>query len=155
MKTACPHCGQHYEVGAEKLGGEADCTSCGRRFVLRALAEPAGVHCPYCCGEILPGAKKCRHCGEWLDAEARPRSQVIYCLLGVFGGFAGFHNLYAKEIVGRASIKWVILFFGVILGRAYHSGWVVLWALFLNEIISLFDIAGCHNRVGVTQDQKR
>lgn len=23
--------------------------------------------CPFCAEEILPDAKKCKHCGEWLD----------------------------------------------------------------------------------------
>lgn len=30
--------------------------------------------CPYCGGEIMSTAKKCKHCGEWL--EERPRSTV-------------------------------------------------------------------------------
>lgn len=28
--------------------------------------------CPYCGGEIMSAAKKCKHCGEWL--EARPQN---------------------------------------------------------------------------------
>ncbi len=28
--------------------------------------------CPYCGEEIMATAKKCKHCGEWLDEEMRP-----------------------------------------------------------------------------------
>ncbi len=24
-------------------------------------------YCPHCNGEIMPGARKCKHCGEFLD----------------------------------------------------------------------------------------
>lgn len=39
--------------------------------------------CPYCAEEILVDAKKCKHCGEYLDAElkfkneAKPQTQSI------------------------------------------------------------------------------
>lgn len=30
------------------------------------------TRCPYCGEEILVGAKKCKHCGEWLDPNSKP-----------------------------------------------------------------------------------
>ena len=32
----------------------------------------ATKNCPYCGEEILAGAKKCKHCGEWLEEEIKP-----------------------------------------------------------------------------------
>ena len=39
MKTACPNCGQHFEIEAENIGCTAQCTSCGKDFVIQALQD--------------------------------------------------------------------------------------------------------------------
>ena len=31
--------------------------------------------CPYCAEEILAAAKKCKHCGEFLDTETRKEKE--------------------------------------------------------------------------------
>ena len=36
--------------------------------------------CPHCGGEILAVAKKCKHCGQWLDENApKPSLTLIRC----------------------------------------------------------------------------
>ena len=36
--------------------------------------------CPHCGGEILAVAKKCKHCGQWLDEDApKPSPATIRC----------------------------------------------------------------------------
>ncbi len=39
MKTACPNCGQHFEIEQEHIGSIAQCTSCGKDFVIQILQE--------------------------------------------------------------------------------------------------------------------
>lgn len=36
---------------------------------------PETKKCPYCSEEILADAKKCKHCGEYLDDALRPKVQ--------------------------------------------------------------------------------
>lgn len=40
--------------------------------------------CPYCSGDIPAGAKKCKHCGEWLKENKRGISIVWKIILAVF-----------------------------------------------------------------------
>jgi len=35
---------------------------------------PDTKHCPYCSGKVLITAKKCKHCGEWIDNADRTPS---------------------------------------------------------------------------------
>lgn len=35
--------------------------------------------CPFCGEEIMETAKKCKHCGEWLDRQSEESLQVIQC----------------------------------------------------------------------------
>ena len=35
--------------------------------------------CPYCSGEILTTAKKCKHCGEWLNESTVAQNEMMEC----------------------------------------------------------------------------
>ena len=37
MKTQCSHCGQKFEVENSYNGAEIDCTTCGKKFVIKPL----------------------------------------------------------------------------------------------------------------------
>ena len=39
MKTECPFCGRHYEAPIEYNGGTAECSSCGREFIIAPRAS--------------------------------------------------------------------------------------------------------------------
>jgi Double zinc ribbon len=108
MAFSCPACGAEYESGSRF------CAVCGTALSSSAVAtSEARIKCPFCAEEILPDAKKCRHCGEWLvpnhpqpsqptaaaavvsSARAEPRQsqhqglRIASLILGIAGGIIG------------------------------------------------------------------
>lgn len=83
VKLNCPHCSQSLEAPEEILGQTVPCPSCHREIelprpmpplvvpVAAPLAAPAPKtkDCPFCSERILATAKKCKHCGEFLEKE--------------------------------------------------------------------------------------
>lgn len=95
FKFNCPHCEQSLEAPEEMLGQTIECPSCNGSIELpkpepqlepeptpeptpppEPEPEPAPPpkpemqDCPYCGEEILAKAKKCKHCGEFLDGRS-------------------------------------------------------------------------------------
>jgi uncharacterized protein (DUF983 family) len=93
-------CGREFKVKSEHAGKKAKCPACGATLdipvspedpVLEGpppqpqaarAAQPVAAApdaaaaqkaCPFCAELIQASAKKCKHCGEWLDKPARPR----------------------------------------------------------------------------------
>ncbi len=145
MKTNCPHCGQHFEVEKELTGRSVECSSCGKPFTISA-PEPT-KRCPMCGEEILAVAKKCKHCGEYLDDSNQPvqkKSRAVFILLGLFFGGLGIHNFY----IGRtATGLWEALIgvigagiFGVCIfnGIPYNLGSLMLGTLTLWILWEIF-----------------
>ncbi|MEN6302191.1 MAG: hypothetical protein ABFD96_05660 [Armatimonadia bacterium] len=33
------------------------------------------MKCPFCAEEIMEDAAKCKHCGEWLKADSKPKTE--------------------------------------------------------------------------------
>ena len=80
----CPNCNAELPVGAVL------CVQCGHDLRTGKTAgtsvsppergakpAPRGtISCPCCAEQILAEAKKCKHCGEWLDGDRQPPSTV-------------------------------------------------------------------------------
>lgn len=47
------------------------------RKIQAELATAASGKCPFCGGDIPAGVKKCKHCGEWIDASQRRKSEEV------------------------------------------------------------------------------
>ena len=84
-RITCPHCGQDLRLPDRLRDGPAQCPYCEGAFAVRwqrqkekpPEADPSRlspnsdsegrVPCRFCRQPILPGAVKCRWCGNWLD----------------------------------------------------------------------------------------
>ena len=143
MKTECPHCGQHYEVEENFAGQNVECSKCGKAFTVSAPEKTR--RCPMCGEEILAVAKKCKHCGEYLDETAKPdqkKSRLFYVLSGLFLGGFGAHNFYIGQPL-RGYGKIALSFFGFILLQQPKGDVSLAGALLLslNSFWILWDIS--------------
>ena len=180
MKVNCPHCNQSLEVPQEMLGHVADCPTCSKAIQLpakqpqkpaytpaRAPSSRAALQapppspkpeapdtqpCPFCGESILRIARKCKHCGEFLDPTLRhqkekqsvpqivqiarpPKSRAIYVILGLFlGGLVGLHNFYAgRYLQGVVQLVIMLLLGWVIIGFVINVPWVLIELLVVTK----------------------
>lgn len=142
----CPECGGDRTVPAGP--NKYSCQYCGATFVNNsAPAAPMKIavsFCRFCGEEILPGAQKCPHCGEWQNspvAVAAPRpvyqpsytphqvsskSKVAAALLAFFLGGLGIHEFY----LGRTGAGVAFLLATIL------TGWLI-FPLFIIGAINL------------------
>lgn len=91
---------------------------------------PKLARCPYCSEEILSTARKCKHCGEWLDSTRIPAAQpgslrihpgaskaVAICAFGLLSAFflpwvqllgAGMSGYNLGQLGSYGNYAWVI-----------------------------------------------
>jgi hypothetical protein len=84
MTVTCPSCGWSKDIPAEKIpveGAKGTCPKCQTKFEVKREPEPSAESspinrtpiqkdvkpCPFCGGEVLAGAIKCKHCKKMLD----------------------------------------------------------------------------------------
>jgi hypothetical protein len=90
LTLACPSCGKQFTVPDSAAGKRGRCPSCSTELQIPGIPPPEAPpepspedsdlatappgetkECPYCSEAILESARKCRHCGEYLDRELR------------------------------------------------------------------------------------
>jgi len=82
---------------------------------------PPKKKCPMCGEEILAEAKKCKHCGEYLDESGNPsapKSRALYILLAFLFGGLGAHNIY----IGKSTTGMVQAVIGIVGSMAFFFG---------------------------------
>ena len=120
LKFNCPHCEQSLEAPEEMLGQTIECPSCNSTI---QLPDPEPQHkpdppvelrtpvqtpspappqrktqdCPFCSEEILASARKCKHCGEFLDGSRmqtpeRKRKTQHLKKSGIIAAITGFRK---------------------------------------------------------------
>ncbi len=79
----CPHCAQEVHIPRELSNQIKVCPYCRESLQNAGEAQPLGPpekretkECPFCGEDILVKARKCKHCGEFLDKYARAVSGV-------------------------------------------------------------------------------
>lgn len=129
LELTCPHCDQRVTVSDEFLGRSVDCPVCEFRIDLSdtdvshgsgrgSPSAPASVlrhvpvtspgratrSCPFCGEEILSVARKCKHCGEFLDASLKPQRQVRQTSRSAAGPVQRMPGLEATEYKAHPSM---------------------------------------------------
>jgi hypothetical protein len=74
--------------------------------------QPETKQCPYCSEEILHTAKKCKHCGEFLDGSLRDNSSSkIPVVVAKEGCFLQTLNIGCAIIIGIVLLIFILIFF--------------------------------------------
>ena len=182
----CAKCGQHVIIAAELAGQLVDCPKCGTKIVVpyesttpaivpNASAVPNLVSaitkkCPICSQEVCVDAIKCRHCGEFLNADAARRVQAteeplpvanqqlpipktvdggaewltkLTWLIGLITlGICVVHNLNIYELVGVVLVL-IVVVIGFVSGLKKASGLVGVLLLLASPIMIAVILLNC------------
>jgi|GEM_PF-2552748 len=86
VKFQCPYCELRLEAEEDLFGEELDCPGCASTITVPspppAPDPPPPEHkdCPFCGEQIKWVAKKCKHCGEFLEKKASSKPGKKYSL---------------------------------------------------------------------------
>jgi hypothetical protein len=86
IKFDCPKCGKSLAIDEQGAGRNVQCPECSQAITVPQkpvavppppappIPEPSPQHkpCPFCGESILATARKCKHCGEFLDGSKSP-----------------------------------------------------------------------------------
>ena len=135
----CPHCQQKFDISES---GRYCCSSCNQEFEVTIPKTPDLVKvlvpepiepeqqenvCPFCKLSIPAGARKCGHCGEWING--KPMNRSVYLALSFYLGHIGIAEFYSKNHkLGMAYGLIFVLICGYsIYEPAFVLGFLLLW----------------------------
>lgn len=157
LKTRCGQCDAGFSFNADLLGESRSCPKCGEELVINAdishprfsaegvkqqdkflEAESSESTCPFCKEQILPGAVKCKHCGEFLNkSEQKKKKGPVAGVLSLF--IPGSGQMYKGEFASGLFMFIVVcgLYLSMIplfqlVGLAFHLATVADAALRFN-----------------------
>lgn len=81
--------------------------------------------CPYCGEEIMAIAKKCKHCGEWLDEEENKDEEEEE----VDDDFSPGVGYYVQKLLKRIVGTIILLIIALLLFE--YGGWKVSWGTYI------------------------
>ncbi len=140
LQLKCPRCNESLEAEEEWMGIEIQCPYCygnvnvenpdqkyqeaAKRILSGQKSQEVKSRCPFCAEEILAAARKCKHCGEFLDGtQVRNNNATSFVSLAdepekVLWTGTPSHLYYVGYYV-----------FGVLLMGLYIGFILILWAL--------------------------
>lgn len=152
QQIICPVCGGN--KAHQTSPQEYECEYCGATIKMKMPLMEQTVttsRCRFCGGEIDSTARKCRHCGEWVQPISHPftnphaiapkstKSKTTAALLAILLGGWGIHEFYLGHT--GLGILFLILWF------------CFSWTIFIPLVLCVISIIQGINYLCMSQEQ--
>lgn len=135
--TKCCHCDHLQMIDANFNGMEYTCEGCGKQAIYDD--GKARVPCPFCSELVLHDARKCRFCGEYVDAALRESRKgltigdCVLALLAPLGLILGLLYVAEEKLKGWALLCMSMAVAGLLAALSYSFGFRP-WRVFARDV---------------------